>query len=496
MSLLLMAFLLASFLCLVLLILSYAMRSKLTAAQLQLTNMLDEIATLEGGYEGKSEELDRQKVALDTAIQSLHKRYEDSAGEISRLKEKYSNIISIEEKTKQLSNKLEELRSDYLRKKQVFDKLVYKLGELEIELADSEFQIPNFPDDLSRMKREYEKIKREYKSDTLQTLTKFRLGHSFIDHVERYVSDPKERGFDLQLIGSALGAALLMAISRELEAIERMATHTNHELSVKRFKRFQKVVMKNLMLDKDDLSDISDIAWRRINLIHKIKYSEHEERERIKAEKREEKDREAARKALQAAQREEEDLQKNIRAEKQKAAKSPDDPQTKALLEKIKQLEADLAEAHERTERARSLAEQTKCGYVYVISNIGSFGEDVVKIGLTRRVDPDDRVRELGDASVPFRFDTHAIIYSDDAPALEKALQDEFDDKRINAVNPRKEFFKVSPYEVEAVLQRLAPEAAFFADFEAEEYKETLSSRQRKLEARAKQHEPPFPDAL
>lgn len=207
-------------------------------------------------------------------------------------------------------------------------------------------------------------------------------------------------------------------------------------------------------------------------------------------------EREEAQKALREAERQEEDLEKAIRVEKKKATGDADDPEAKALLEKIKQLEADLAQARDRTDRARSLAEQTKCGYVYVISNIGSFGEDVVKIGLTRRVDPDDRVRELGDASVPFRFDTHAIIYSDDAPALEKALQDEFDDKRINAVNPRKEFFKVSPSEVEAVLQRVAPEAAFFADFEAEEYKQTLASRQRKLEARAKQHEPPFPDAL
>ncbi|MDT9165892.1 GIY-YIG nuclease family protein, partial [Escherichia coli] len=76
---------------------------------------------------------------------------------------------------------------------------------------------------------------------------------------------------------------------------------------------------------------------------------------------------------------------------------------------KIAALEAQLAEAHAATERARAMAEMTKCGYVYIISNIGSFGEDVVKIGLTRRLDPDDRVRELGDASVPFSFDTHAM---------------------------------------------------------------------------------------
>ena len=82
---------------------------------------------------------------------------------------------------------------------------------------------------------------------------------------------------------------------------------------------------------------------------------------------------------------------------------------------RVAELEAALAEAHATSQRARSMAEMTRCGYVYVISNIGSFGGDIVKIGMTRRVDPDDRVRELGDASVPFRFDTHAIIYSEDA---------------------------------------------------------------------------------
>jgi len=107
-------------------------------------------------------------------------------------------------------------------------------------------------------------------------------------------------------------------------------------------------------------------------------------------------------------------------------------------------LEKLLAEAHAKSERAQAMAEKTKSGFVYVISNIGSFGDDVVKIGLTRRLDPSDRVRELGDASVPFLFDTHAMIYSEEAPALEAALHAEFAEQRINAANMRKEFFRVT----------------------------------------------------
>ncbi len=128
---------------------------------------------------------------------------------------------------------------------------------------------------------------------------------------------------------------------------------------------------------------------------------------------------------------------------------------------KIRALEDQLAAAHEKTERAKAMAEQTKSGFVYIISNIGSFGENVLKIDLTRRLDPMDRVRELGDASVPFLFDTHAMIYSEEAPALETALHSQFADRRINASNMRKEFFRVSLDEVEAAVKELAQQPNF-----------------------------------
>ena len=144
-------------------------------------------------------------------------------------------------------------------------------------------------------------------------------------------------------------------------------------------------------------------------------------------------------------------------------------------------LERDLAEAHEKTVRAQALAERTRSGYVYVVSNIGSFGEGVVKIGLTRRLDPTDRIRELGDASVPFVFDTHAIIYSDDAPTLERSLHAEFEATRINTANMRKEFFRAAIDQVEAALTKLAPAAPFFRDIEAQEFRETQARRNAAL---------------
>ncbi|HKX80364.1 MAG TPA: GIY-YIG nuclease family protein, partial [Novosphingobium sp.] len=120
----------------------------------------------------------------------------------------------------------------------------------------------------------------------------------------------------------------------------------------------------------------------------------------------------------------------------------------------------------------------------------------IVKIGLTRRLDPIDRVRELGDASVPFSFDTHAMIYSDDAPTLERALHNEFDAERVNAQNFRKEFFRVTLDQVEGALVRLAPEAPFFRDIEAQEFRETLSRRRLALEASQAVANSSFPATL
>src|SRR5262249_14343424 len=108
----------------------------------------------------------------------------------------------------------------------------------------------------------------------------------------------------------------------------------------------------------------------------------------------------------------------------------------------VEQLRARLKEAEERAQRAVSQAQLTRAGHVYVISNIGSFGDGVFKIGMTRRLEPLERVYELGSASVPLPFDVHMMISCDDAPSLENALHRAFFRSRINKSNPRKEFFK------------------------------------------------------
>lgn len=140
----------------------------------------------------------------------------------------------------------------------------------------------------------------------------------------------------------------------------------------------------------------------------------------------------------------------------------------KELEEKLKQLESDKESVLEREANARA-------GYVYIISNIGSFGENVYKIGMTRRLEPMDRVKELGSASVPFEFDVHAMIFSDDAPALETALHQKFEKRSVNRVNLRKEFFRVSLDEIESVVKEKYNNTVNFVRIPvAKEYNETL----------------------
>lgn len=177
--------------------------------------------------------------------------------------------------------------------------------------------------------------------------------------------------------------------------------------------------------------------------------NEKEEQRLIREQmKEEEKALREAEKAQEEAEKEEKIYQKAL--DKAKEALSKQKEENKAeYLEKISELEHKLKEAQYLKERAKSQAELTKQGHVYVISNIGSFGENVYKIGMTRRLDPMDRVKELGDASVPFSFDVHAMIFCENAPLLERQLHLHFNNKRLNQINERKEFFKVSLEEIE-----------------------------------------------
>ena len=144
-------------------------------------------------------------------------------------------------------------------------------------------------------------------------------------------------------------------------------------------------------------------------------------------------------------------------------------------IDQIRELEQKIAELEKKKETVQAREANARAGYVYIISNIGSFGENIYKIGMTRRLEPMDRIDELSSASVPFVFDVHAMIFSEDAPALETTLHQAFDKNRVNRVNPRKEFFRVNLDEIEQLVKTHYSGTAKFTKIPvAREYNETL----------------------
>lgn len=221
-----------------------------------------------------------------------------------------------------------------------------------------------------------------------------------------------------------------------------------------------------------------DLRLRELYLVHEVQeklQTEKETQRQIREQMREEEQAQREiEKAKLDAEKEERRYADALRKAQQEMQKATGEAQQK-LLAQIEALEQQLTQAQQLKQRAISQAQLTRSGHVYVISNIGSFGEDVYKIGMTRRLDPLDRVKELGDASVPFQFDVHAVIYCEDAPKLENTLHRLFHHRRVNRINERKEFFRVSLTEIADVVRANHGAIEFLHEAEAQEYRKTLA---------------------
>jgi hypothetical protein len=225
---------------------------------------------------------------------------------------------------------------------------------------------------------------------------------------------------------------------------------------------------------------LNELKWAAT--AHVLKEEEREEQRRLREQMREEeKARREFERAIKDAAKEEDTIKKAMEKVQQQVA-AANESQRAEYEAKLQELEAKLKVAEEKNQRALSMAQQTRTGHVYVISNLGSLGEDVFKIGMTRRLEPTDRIRELGDASVPFEFDIHAMIYSEDAPTLEKKLHRHFLRQQVNKVNPRKEFFRLGIADIRREVESFGVTAHWTMASEAQNYRETLRIEQQILE--------------
>lgn len=218
---------------------------------------------------------------------------------------------------------------------------------------------------------------------------------------------------------------------------------------------------------------LDELKWGAV--VNELKLQEREEQRRIKEQIREEeKARREYERAMKEAAKEEDTIRRAMEKAQQAIEKASAEQKAKYEAQ-LADLQVKLQEAEAKNQRALSMAQQTKSGHVYIISNIGSFGENVFKIGMTRRLEPLDRVRELGDASVPFPFDVHAMIYSEDAPGLETALHKYFVQNQVNKVNPRKEFFRIPIAEIRAEVEKRGLDVTWTMAAAALEYRESLA---------------------
>lgn len=218
-----------------------------------------------------------------------------------------------------------------------------------------------------------------------------------------------------------------------------------------------------------------------LRLMHEYQVKKQEEKEAAREARQRQREEAKALKELEEARKKLEKEQTHYQNALQKLAEQIKvagaearralEEKQKELSDKLRQIETDIKDVDYRAANQRA-------GYVYIISNIGAFGEGVYKIGMTRRLDPMERVYELGDASVPFNFDVHAMIFTEDAPGLEAALHSAFSDRKLNFVNQRREFFRVSLDEIKEVVKKNYDKTVEFVDIPpAEQYRESVKLR-------------------
>lgn len=414
------------------------------------------------------------KLELEAALEHAWQAVEKTKAKYSKITDKEAEVARLSSEIGKLADRINEIRSEYSEKRNLLGRLKEQVAVYDERLSFSELGIyePHFDfDDSEAYKRQIKEVRDRQKAMVkAKTATRCPADWS--------VDGSLAKG---QTMINRQMRLTMRAFNNECEAAIAKTRWNNAVAMEKRILNSAKQINSantSMKLEIDD--GYVALRLEELHLTHEyreqLKKEKDERIERARLEREEQKFRAEAQAALEEERKYQNLLQR---------------ARTEAGVDgaRIAELETALSAAHEKAERAKSMAERTKSGYVYIISNVGSFGEDIVKIGLTRRLEPNERVKELGDASVPFAFDTHAIIYSEDAPSLEAALHKEFDDRRINIANLRKEFFRVNIEEVEDAVSRLAPDSSFFRDREAKEWHETLARRKQLLESMSSQED-------
>ena len=388
--------------------------------------------------------------SLTSTSQSLKKQNDSQAKKISRIKELYQSV--------------EYCINNFFEKPVEYSNCKLKFQDAE----DYDLFSPSVMLKLHCM--DIKDLRKAYRDNEKQ------ITNIMNQYASRYTTKANKSIYNLMVI----------ALRAELQNILYNLKYEKLEQAIEDVK---KVTAKYLQIAGDGNQNIvgtltkfiGEIEYLFINAV-KIEYNYYVKKEQAKQEQmaiREQMCQEAEeRKALEAEKKRVEKEESKYQTEinkLQESLKAASDAEMAKLQARILELQGQLSDVVLKKEEISNL-QNGKAGNVYIISNLGSFGDDVFKIGMTRRLNPQERIDELGSASVPFKFDVHSFIFSEDAVGLENKLHETLHSKRMNKVNLRKEFFKVSIDELEKLVAQIDPTAEFNKTMLAEEFRQSLST--------------------
>lgn len=458
----------------------------------ELNDKIQELETVNSEMEAKIADLENEKSKLESFLTPEMKDLESLKKQIAESQVEFAHQKITQEQL--LKEQYDKYMDEISKQKSLILAYNDEINELNSNIKDLKKDIITFSDeilvqDFGLYEPRYSFINADaYKAE----LTNIRNKQKAMIKDGSAVSGST----DWQVNGSAVQGRkmikdmqklLLRAFNSECDEIISKVKYNNYDASVKKMERsFNAIAKLGVTMSISITSIYYDLKIQELRLA--LEYQIQKQRE--KEEKAE----------LRAQQREEARLQKEIKEQRKnidkerkhyeqalsninKQISSSSDENIEELNKKKEEIIQSLSDIDTKIKDIDYREANQKAGYVYIISNIGSFGEGIYKIGMTRRLNPQERVDELGDASVPFKFDVHAMIFSEDAPALEAKLHRAFEDRKLNLVNQRREFFKVSLEEIKEVVKNNFDKTVEFIEVpDADQYRISLKLREEQNE--------------
>lgn len=457
-----------------------------------------EIEELSGSLEEQQEKIKKKKVELDNIDEKLDKLEKERIAEVDeKLKNRDSELEqNIKEKRKIINGLDEKYKKIKIKKEK---ELKTKLHDINYELVTTEQRYREVKKDLVRAEDDLE----------MQEYGLYEPRYNFIhatDYKERLDAVRKQQKQMIKdktaavgntqwtIDGSkAKGKALTNAnIKQILRSFDNETTDSISKVKHSNIDNIENRINKSFTslnnlykrVDVQLTKGYLNLKLDELHLAYEWEVKKQEEKKALREAREKEREEKKLQKELEKERKKFERENKTINSEieevKAMAQAAADE---KAKLEaEIAKLQEALDKNNKEVSKINEWKEKPGAGYVYIISNIGSFGENVFKIGVTRRDNPEERIRELSNASVPFKFDTHVFIFSKNAYELESELHERFNDKRVNKVNMRKEFFRISIDDVKQIVEENKGQVHSFIEHpDAEEYYDTLKKERIKL---------------